>query len=137
MAVNCLSRSEAHVRGLCYRPFSLYYSIRFRESVSTFSVELLLLSVSHILTIFSTRLKHVCGVLSLESPFEARPTAITDDSEEPLSQGSSRAAEKGVICTPPRRFYGAPDALLNRSRETLIEEIQQLGIELALPQVAG
>ncbi|KAM5544887.1 hypothetical protein V8D89_001785 [Ganoderma adspersum] len=88
---------------------------------------------------FEKALKHVCGVLSLESPFEGRPTAIEDDSDGPLSQGSSesRAVEKGVVCTPPRRFYGAPDALLNRSRETLIEELQRLGIESALPQVAG
>ncbi|PIL28372.1 hypothetical protein GSI_09523 [Ganoderma sinense ZZ0214-1] len=83
---------------------------------------------------FEKALKHVCGVLSIESPFETRPAAINDD-DEPLPETASRAVEKGVLCARPRRFYGAPDGILNRSRETLAEEIRRMKLDLAIPQV--
>ena len=79
------------------------------------------------------RVKDICGVLSLESPFAAKPVAIDDDTSRP--HGSPRKVEKGVLCTPPRRFNGLPDAVLNRSREALIEELQRMKAESAAPEV--
>ena len=88
------------------------------------------MSVSHILTIFSTRLKHVCGVLSLEQPFHAKQTVLyTDDNTARTPQGSPRRVEKGVLRPPVRRLDIAGDAVLRESRALLNVQQEEQGFE--------
>ena len=102
--------------------------------MSTFGSRIICPRLTFSLLPSSTRVKDICGVLSLESPFAAKPVAIDDDASRPYS-GSPRKIEKGVLCTPPRRFNGLPNAVLNRSREALIEELQRMKAESAAPEV--
>ncbi|KAI1792071.1 hypothetical protein LXA43DRAFT_1007819 [Ganoderma leucocontextum] len=83
---------------------------------------------------YEKAVKKVCGVLSHESPFKAQPTVMDDG--RPRPKGSPRKlVEKGVLRTPPRRFSGSPDAVLNKSREALSEELRRKKMESAASKV--
>ena len=105
-------------------PMSLPTGLKWRAS--SFAVP----ALSQLLKLPIASVNHVCGVLSLEQPFRAKPTVLqTDDDAAQTPQGSPRRVEKGVLRPPARRFDIAGDAVLRESRALLNVQQEEQGFE--------